>query len=253
MRERALVFGTVADAYEEHRLGYPDAVADLVLGYARPTVARALEVGAGTGKATRLFAGRGPAVTACEPDPAMGAVLARTTRGLPVVVVTSTFEGFALEGPPFDLLYAASAWHWTKPATRWDRTAALVRPGGTVALFGSTGTEIADPALEEAVERVRRTVLPDESLWTEGRSATGMWWPGSELEADDRFTDVEQHDLPRRLRRSRAEHLALLGTLSTYLQLPADVRQPLLARIGEELPDEVEVDAAVRLHLARRR
>jgi hypothetical protein len=44
----------------------------------------------------------------------------------------------------------------------------------------------------------------------------------------------------------------MLGTLSTYLQLPEQAREQLLARTGERLPDEVDVDATVRLHLARR-
>jgi len=94
-------------------------------------------------------------------------------------------------------------------------------------------------------------VLPDERA-TDARGATGTCWPGSELEEDTRFTDVRQHDLPRVVRRSRAEHLALLGTFSLYLQLPEDERQRVLDRIGERLPDEVEVDATARLHLARR-
>ena len=253
MKQRALVFGTAAEAYERHRLGYPEEVADLVTAYAWEPLARALEVGAGTGKATRLFAGRGLAVTACEPDPAMAGVLRRTTAGLGVEVVVSTFEGLPLPaaGRAYDLMWSASAWHWTDPATRWERTAAFVRSGGTVALFGSTGTEL-DPGLEERVATVRREVLPDETLVTQGRSATGLWWPGPELEADPRFGEVEEHEITRRVRRPREEHLALLGTLSSYLQLDPEVRSALLVRIGAVLPDEVEADATVRLHLARR-
>ena len=252
--ERALSFGRAAEAYDRHRLGYPDAVADLILAYARPPVGRALEVGAGTGKGTRLIAGRGVTVTACEPDVAMAAVLRRATVGLPVEVVLSTFETYVLAGPPYDLLFSASAWHWTDPATRLDRTAELVRAGGTVALFGSgrAGSRLLDPALQDAVAGVRRDVIPDETRATEGRSPSGTWWPGSELEEDDRFADVEEHDLVRLVRRSRSEHLAVLGTLSAYLQLTEADRDALLARIGGVLPDEVEVDATVRLHLARR-
>ena len=251
MSERALVFGTAAEAYDRHRLGYPAEVADLTLAYARPPVGAALEIGAGTGKATVLFAGRGVATTACEPDPAMAAVLRARTAGLPVEVVLARFEALPT-GQTYDLLWSASAWHWTDPATRWNRTAALVRPGGTVALFGSTGTRLTDPALEERVAAARRRVIPDEERERERRGPSGTWWPGAELEADPRFGDVEEHDLPRRVRRSRAEHLAALGTLSAYLQLDAAARADLLAGIGEQLPDDVEVDADVRLHLARR-
>lgn len=254
MSGRALVFGSVADAYERYRLGYPDEVADVALAYAEPPLARALEVGAGTGKATRLFAGRGITVTACEPDPAMAAVLRRETTGLPVEVEVATFEAFVGDGEPYDLLLSASAWHWTDPAVRWDRTAALLRPGATVALVAidDGGARLADAALQQVVVEARREVLPDEPDATRARGVTGTWWPGSELEEDDRFAEVEEHEIRRVVRRPRAEHLALLGTLSTYLQLPEEVRSGLLARIGDRLPDEVEVDATVRLHLARR-
>jgi len=224
------------------------------MAYARPPVGRAVEVGAGTGKATRLFAGRGLRVTAVEPDPAMAAVLRRTTGGLDVEVVPATLETYVPPDDPYDLLLSASAWHWTDPAVRWDRAAALLRPGGTVALFdsGRAGSRLRDPALQEAVVEVRRTVVPDERRATEVRGTSGTWWPGSEPEEDERFTDVEEHDVERVVRRSRAEHLAVLGTLSAYLVLPERERTDLLTRIGRRLPDEVEVDANLRLHLARR-
>lgn len=244
-----------AQEYEQHRLGYPDAVVDLTLAYARPPVATALEVGAGTGKATQRFAGRGLQVTACEPDPAMAAVLRRTAAGLPVEVILAPFEG--LERQPadtFDLLFCAQAWHWTDPTTRWDLTAALLRRGGTAALFGivEAGSRLVDQALREQVGVLESATLPRVVQATAARSSRGTWWPGSELEADVRFTDVEEHDISRAVARGRADHVALLATMSPYLRLPLADRTALLAAVAAVLPDEVEVDATVRLHLARR-
>jgi ubiquinone/menaquinone biosynthesis C-methylase UbiE len=71
MTTRALSFGSVAAAYEQFRPGYPEALVDAVLAYAGHPVHTALEIGAGTGKATRVFAVRGITVTATDPDPAM--------------------------------------------------------------------------------------------------------------------------------------------------------------------------------------
>ena len=67
MSVRALRFGTVAEAYERFRPGYPVEIVDLVMSYANQPLRTALEIGAGTGKATRLFAGRQMRVTASEP------------------------------------------------------------------------------------------------------------------------------------------------------------------------------------------
>ncbi|WP_460492072.1 hypothetical protein [Dactylosporangium cerinum] len=57
-RVRARVFGEVADDYERFRPDYPPALIDDVLAYAGLDGAAALEVGAGTGKATVAFAER---------------------------------------------------------------------------------------------------------------------------------------------------------------------------------------------------
>jgi len=58
MSRRALSFGGVAEAYERFRPGYPMALVDMVMAYGGQPVRTALEFGAGTGKATRLFAQR---------------------------------------------------------------------------------------------------------------------------------------------------------------------------------------------------
>src|SRR3954471_1447087 len=95
MVERALSFGSVAAAYERYRLGYPDELVDVVLEYAGRPVRTALEVGAGTGKATRVFTARGIEVTATEPDPEM---LAELRRHVPPSVrsAQATFEQLPL-------------------------------------------------------------------------------------------------------------------------------------------------------------
>ena len=254
MSDPALLFGPAADAYERHRLGYPDAVADLTLAYAAPPVATALEVGAGTGKATRLFAGRGVAVTACEPDPGMAAVLRRATAGLPVKVVVGRFEDLGPSSERVDLLFCAQAWHWTDPATRHDRTASLVRPGGTVALFGlvDAGSALLDPGLREQVRQLERAVLPRSRRPRTrgprrargGRGRTSRRTRGSAMSSSTTSRG--------RCCAAATDHVALLATLSPYLRLTAAERAALLAGVAAALPDEVAVDATVRLHLARR-
>ncbi len=56
--DQRLAFGSVAELYDRARPSYPEALVDDVIAFAGvmpPT--RLLEVGAGTGKATRLRAG----------------------------------------------------------------------------------------------------------------------------------------------------------------------------------------------------
>src|SRR6516164_10814578 len=105
MSGRALSFGVRAQAYERFRLGYPAALADMVMTYAGQPVRTALEIGAGTGKATRLFAERGITVTATEPDAAM---LAELRKNVPanVITVRAGFEDLR-PAETYGLVYAA--------------------------------------------------------------------------------------------------------------------------------------------------
>ena len=250
--ERGLTFGSVAEDYERYRPGYPGQVVDEVLAYAGGPVQSALEVGAGTGKATRLFARRGVAVTAVEPDAQMLAVLRRETVRLPVHPVHATFESLDT-AERVDLLDSAAAWHWTDPTTRWERTALLVRPGGTVAFFGSP-TQLADRTLREAVDAARRTVLPDDDVHPAGdRDPRGeLHWPATELADSPLFDGVRQLRLERDETVSRHDYLHRLATVSAYLVLPPDDRATVLRRVGAVLPDPVRLDVSVTLHLARR-
>lgn len=241
---RGLSFGSVAELYERYRLDYPGDVVDAVLRYAGRPVRAAVEVGAGTGKATRLFASRGIAVTAVEPDPDMARVLDRTVGGLPVVPVLATFEQFVTDRR-FDLVYAAAAWHCTDPATRWTRTIELLVPGGVIALFGRPG-DLLEPDLAAAVEEIEKHVLPDDG-------PAGIHpWSIEETANCHGLTDRAQLDLPAVLMTTAIEYVGRLATVSAYLTLDPEVRAETLRQIRAVLPEHVETDSTVQLSLARR-
>lgn len=252
MSVRALSFGSVAQAYERFRPGYPVELYDLVMAYAGQPVRTALEIGAGTGKATRLFAERGVAVTATDPDADM---LAELRRHVPASVTTSqaAFEDLR-PGEPYDLVYAAAALHWTTAEGRWSRAAALLAPGGVFASFGGPFAP-ADPAVEEAVRAARAPFLERDDIPSpDGTPAEAeMQWPGTELRESESFTDVRQAVLERRLTLSASDYVGYLSTVSAYLELPAAVQGQVYARILQVLPATVEVVADITGHLARRR
>ena len=213
MSGRALSFGSVAEAYELYRPDYPVEVVDTVLDYAGRRVASALEIGAGTGKATRAFAARDIAVTATEPDAAMLAVLGRHVPDS-VRTVRATFEDLPMIAR-YDLVYAAAALHWTRPEGRWERVASLLVPGGVFASFGGP-VRLADPALEEALRSAREPYLADDEVPPpDGTPADSpLQWPGSELEASEWFDDVRQVLVERRSTVPAVDFVGLLSTVS---------------------------------------
>jgi SAM-dependent methyltransferase len=250
MTERALSFGSVASAYERFRPGYPDELVAQVLTYVGRPVRTALEIGAGTGKATRVFARHGVAVTATDPDSAM---LAELRKHVPATVVTvhAAFEDLALTSR-FDLVFAAAALHWTDPDRRWSRIAAMLTAIGTFASFGGQA-HLADPSIQEAVREVRSPFLADDGIPSpDGAPEDGlMQWPGTELAASALFTDVRQSSAKRRLTISVHDYVGHLSTISAYLELPPSVRDDVLSRVLDVLPDHVALVADVTLHLAR--
>ncbi len=252
MTERAQSFGSVAPAYERFRLGYPDELVEEVLAYAGRPVRTALELGAGTGKATRVFARRGIVVTATDPDPAM---LTELRNHVPntVTTVQGTFEDLPLTSV-YDLVFAAASLHWTKPNSRWPRVVAMLERDGIFASFGGQ-VHLADSDVERDVRVARSPFLADDDVPPpDGTPADSpMQWPGTELTRCDQFTDVRQSTIERRYTASARDYVGHLSTVSAYLELPYPVRERVLGRILTVLPERVTFVADITLHLARPR
>lgn len=251
MPGRALCFGAVAEAYERFRPGYPQELVDVVLAFAEQPVRTALEIGAGTGKATRVFAQRGISVTATEPD---GAMLAELRKHVPddVRTVKAAFEDVKLDRT-YGLVYAAAALHWTRADGRWSRVAALLEPGGVFASFGGP-IQLADVAVAEAVRAARAPFLASDDVPPADGSPPDqeMQWPGTELQLSEWFSDVEQSVIERRFTVSAQDYVGQLSTISAYLQLPAAQRTEVFDEILRVLPETVEIAADITVHLARR-
>jgi SAM-dependent methyltransferase len=225
---------------------------DMVMAYVGRPVRTALEIGAGTGKATRLFAQRGVMVTATDPD---GSMLAELRKQVPANVrtVQAAFEDLR-PGERYGLVYAAAALHWTNPEGRWSRVAALLEPGG---VFASCGGQfrLADPAVEEAVRAARAPFLESDEIPSPDGTPPDhdLQWPGTELQQSEWFTGVQQSVIERRVTMSARDYVAQLSTISAYLVLPTAEREQVFSQITQVLPDRVEMAADITVHLARRR
>jgi SAM-dependent methyltransferase len=252
MSKRALSFGSIAEAYERFRPGYPKEFFDVVVAYAGAPVRTALEIGAGTGKATRLFAEHGIAVTATEPDAAM---LVELRKAVPVGVrtVQAAFEDLRL-GETYGLVYAAAALHWTRAEGRWPRVAAHLEPQGVFASCGGP-VQLADPAVDEAVRAARAPFLDRDEVPSPDGTAPDeqMQWPGTELQRCGLFCDVQQRVIEQRLTMSARDFVGYLSTVSAYLQLAPSEQGQAYDAIMKVLPETVEVAADIIVHLARRR
>lgn len=130
------LFDTVAAAYDAHRPHYPAELFDVVeSALGRPLLrADVVDVGAGTGIATRALAGRGAYVVAVDPGPGVLELLrARSTSRVRPVVGDG--NALPLRDNAFDLVTYAQSWHWTDPPRSVPEAARVLRDRGVLALF----------------------------------------------------------------------------------------------------------------------
>ena len=266
-RVRSRVFGEAAEAYDAARPGYPAELVDDVLAFAaagvkRAGVGRVVEAGAGTGKATTAFAARGLALTGIEADPRMAEVLTRKCSEFPdTTIVVSRFEDWPGDAASVDLLFSAQAWHWLDPATRWDRAARMLAPGGALAVWWN-GFSLSDDAyrteLHEAHVRHGVPELAEVTLGRDhdsGHTAGQDDWPHAELLAHPDFQDVEFRAYERAIAFSPRSYTDLVQSMSAYRMLEDDARDRLLDDLAAAVAShgEVVLTVSTRLYLARTR
>ena len=255
-RDLGAVFDEVPEVYDRVRPSYPDDLfADLVATTGLDERTAVVEVGCGTGQATRSLAALAGSVTAVESGAGMAAVARDRLAALPnVEVETSSFEEWDDRGRRFDLFAAASSWHWIDPAIGWRRAHDLLRPGGWMALLGHVVTRRPDePEVFAVTSDLHQRFAPGDSGWgdppleDEIRSAERSWAPASF--PTDLFGPTILRWYPTVAWFDGAGYADLLRTTSLYRKLAEDVREPLLDAIAERIRTQMG-DRASRRYLS---
>lgn len=252
---RRLAFGWVAELYERRRPSYPPELVDEVLQRAgRPR--RALEVGAGTGRATELFVARGVHVDALEPSREMAAI----ARAKGLSVTEAEFEAWRPPGEPYPLLFSAQAWHWIDPAVAYLRAREALVAGGLLAAFWNRveweRCTLSGP-LGAVYERLAPELSADNPMYPAAERKHELWgsWE-SAITATDGLAEPELLSFRHAVRYRAGEYAELLRTHSDHIVLADATRESLLAAVGatiEAAGGAIELPLVVRLCLARAR
>jgi SAM-dependent methyltransferase len=209
----AASFGPVADVYDRARPPYPAPALDwLLAGF--PAPARVIDLGAGTGKLTRLIHDRGLPVTAVEPSPGMRAQLLASVPGVPVV--EGSAEQIPLPAGSADAVLVAQAWHWVDPVRAVPEVARVLAPGGRLGLLWNVRDDRAD--------WVRRL---DEVIGNRDRLSD------AEAVVGPPFGPVERREFPWVHRIEPSLLLDLVASRSAVILLPPDERAALLREVRQ--------------------
>jgi SAM-dependent methyltransferase len=230
-RERLrTTFGSVAELYDRARPEYPAAIFDDLAELAGlEPGSRVLEIGPGTGKATAELVRRGYAVTGVELSPELAAVARRNVP--PAEIEVGDFESWEPRAAGFDAVTAFAAFHWIAPELRYTKPARLLRPGGALAAIHGPHVlpDGGDPFWVDVQEDYDAVVPhPDNGPPRPPEDAEG--WT-EQLRASGVFTSVEERRHLEPLTYTADEYVAVLGTFSDNLALPAEQRNELFRRI----------------------
>jgi SAM-dependent methyltransferase len=235
---RSRLFDQEAERYDRWRPRYPDVVIDALLG-PEPLGRDVLDVGCGSGLASRPIAARGAKVLGVELAPRMAEVARR--HGIDVEL--GAFEEWDAAGRRFDVVTSAQAWHWLDMPAATAKAASLLRPNGTLGLIWNGGAHPDD--LADALEARYSTLVPPGTHrlfrgYGANRSSdvrSGLTGVTEAITASPAFGPASERWFPWTHHYLRDEWLELLRSSSEYAALDADLRHRLLDAIGATIDD----------------
>jgi SAM-dependent methyltransferase len=250
-------FDQDAEAYDRSRPVAPDDVFDEVMQRASLSAgSTVVEIGPGTGQATRHLAARGLQVVAVELGPHLAERARANLAAFPnVSVVTASFESWDPGTACFDTVFACNSFHWIDRDIRFVKAATVLRPGGHLVVLATPWV------VPETADRFWWEVQDD---W----AAVGARFHPSTMHPDLIRDDLAPavrasgvFDEPTTTRRTfevtfTAEGYATnLSTQSGVKELPENARAELIAHIRQRVEDQggrVTAHLLAMLTVARR-
>lgn len=230
-----------ADLYQQARPEYPTELFDVLVDSTGINAGSALlEVGCASGKATPPPARRGFHITAIESGTDLAAAARRNLAAYPHVhIANSEFETRPSDAGRFDLVFAATAWHWINPVTRHQRAWELLRPGKHLAFWSALHV------IPETGNSFDRPPRPGELRdYTDEISSSGL------------FDNTVVRHFDWEVTYTGDEYIGLLHTFSGHTTMHADQRNYLYSeirrRLGQRSDGRLRRHWGAALHIVRR-
>jgi SAM-dependent methyltransferase len=215
-------FDRAAIEYEQARPGYPAGLLDVLpLG----PDAEVLDLGAGTGKLTRVLAERYRRVIAVEPLDGMRGILAEVVPA--AESLAGSAEAIPLPDASVDGVFAAQAFHWFANEEAVAEIARVLRPGGILCPIWNESSD--QSPLPDVYRAYLRTLhLP--------RAEEVAGHPWAEVVARGPFGEIHEASVPHEQVQARENVLAFARSVSWIAHRPEEERERIMRDLDALLP-----------------
>lgn len=235
-------FTAAGASYERSRPSYPAAAVELLvdeLGIGSGAIV--VDVGAGTGKLTRMLAPTGAALIAVEPVAAMlGHLVAAVPSAHPV---GGTAEALPLADGSADAVLAATAFHWFRAEQALREIGRVLRPGGGLGLVWNNPDRDVD-----WVEAVWGIV---DEYRGDGPRSRDLRWQAA-FDRSTAFTPLRHRRLAYHQILTQDELLERVTAISFIAALPDRDRERVLQRIRGVVSSHPDLAGRERFRLPYR-
>lgn len=216
-------YATAADAYEKGRPDYPRGAIELLRDTLRIDAASTvLDLGAGTGKLTRLLVPTGARLLALEPVEGMRRKLGQMVPS--AIALDGVAEAIPLPETSVDAVVAAQSFHWFHGDLALAEIHRVLRPRGRLSLLFNLRDERVDwvARISHILDRHGRDApIHRFGAWRRTFSDSRLFAPLGEHE----FTHTQELDLDGLLER--------VASISYISALPLQERYAVLNEIRE--------------------
>ncbi|SDF80683.1 Methyltransferase domain-containing protein [Fontibacillus panacisegetis] len=254
--DKRLTFNEEVENYEKWRPTYCDELFKDIIEYSHIEQGKkAIEIGIGTGQATRPFLETGCELTAIE----LGKDLAEYSKlkfldYKNFTVCNTAFEDFECPNGSIDIIYSATAFHWIPEQIGYPKVSKLLKTGGTLALLWNRPfVSRENDELHQNIQRIYQKYRPSSTQIMEydteryeGRKKTIQAYGFREIV-------FKLYHLTRTF--SSSDYIDLLNTYSDHRTMPSTTKVLFENEIKEAIlrfGDVLYVYDTIDLYLAKK-
>ena len=222
-----------ANLYEQVRPSYPTEVIDFLKSLSDETPNVVVDIGAGTGKLTRLL-GRLNAneLIAIEPVAEMRGNL----KNIPIItkIIDATAEKLPLDDHTVDILCCAEAFHWFATHSALAEFHRVLKPNGRLVLIWNSDRQ-TDKQWRLNIKKYIQSFRPPETI-----NYRGMEWKKA-FDDQKYFSTLEENQFKNFQKITRDLAIKRALSISFIAALPAEERTKVAEHIQEILNNAEEI------------